>query len=678
MKKCMQILSGVVVSLLFTPGCIPPEMTPGDDVGTVSVDLRNPVVQQLYNWRDQQRSDSLLRYLNAPNPTYRYLSALSFASIRDSAVVQQLASLLDDPVEEVRIATAFALGQIGSARAQDPLVKAFDSGDSLSEHQRYNATVLEALGKCGNAAVLRQIASVTTYQPTDTLLLEGQCRAVYQFGLRKIIDTVAIRCMVQYASNERMPESARLMAAHALARPAELAPDSAQAVLLTATLVRSTNPEIRIALARALGKSVTGPAFNILSKVINTEVDWRVQCNIIQAMAKFEYDTVRSLVSPFLFNKNPHVARTAAEFWIQNGQPKDGDYYWRIARDRPELEWPVRVALYRASNKWLSGSTRPESKDFVNYQLKEMFQQSKDPYERAACLRALAEFGWQYRWIHDKGMQDAHPAVKTAAAEALVDIANRPDFYRHFGEGASGVRRELYYYFREMTTSNDPGLVAAAAPGFEAREMNFAAMRDTARSADLRNSLGKLQLPRDAEAHIALEKAMAFLEGRPAPTGWKPPYNHPIEWNLLGTLNQNTTVTLTTAKGTIELELYPQWAPGTVAGFLQLAGSGFYNGKIFHRVVPGFVVQAGCPRGDGYGGLDYSLRTEIGLTHYDEAGYLGMASAGPDTEGTQFFITHCATPHLDGRYTIFGKVRRGLDALNKLQVGDAIQKVTVN
>jgi cyclophilin family peptidyl-prolyl cis-trans isomerase len=112
-----------------------------------------------------------------------------------------------------------------------------------------------------------------------------------------------------------------------------------------------------------------------------------------------------------------------------------------------------------------------------------------------------------------------------------------------------------------------------------------------------------------------------------------------------------------------------------VVNFIKLINDGFYNGKTTHRVVPNFVVQGGCPRGDGYGALDYTIRSEIGLCWYDQAGYLGMASAGRDTEGTQWFITHSPTPHLDGRYTIFGKVAEGMDVVNTLEVGDRIEKI---
>ena len=125
------------------------------------------------------------------------------------------------------------------------------------------------------------------------------------------------------------------------------------------------------------------------------------------------------------------------------------------------------------------------------------------------------------------------------------------------------------------------------------------------------------------------------------------------------------------------MKMWTNNAPASVGNFIQLAKSGFYDGKIFHRVVPNFVVQTGCPRGDGYGGLDYSLRSELPMVYYDRAGYVGMASAGPDTECTQWFITHSPTPHLDGRYTIFGEVMEGMEVLHSLNIGDTIEKIII-
>jgi cyclophilin family peptidyl-prolyl cis-trans isomerase/HEAT repeat protein len=677
--RLLPFLPLLIGILLFKTACTPPDPNQKSVAqGKVNLDLRNKRIQKLYDLRDRHATDSLLRFLSDPDVTLRYLAAISFASLRDSVAVEALAPLLADPVEDVRIAAAFALGQIGSPRCEAHLIRGFEAKDSLSQHQRFNAVVLEAVGKCGGPASLKNIASVTTYLPTDTLLLEGQCRAIYRYGVRGITDPAATAQMVNYVANERIPARARLMAAHYLARTKDLTLDSAQTVQISVGFVRaSSEPDIRMALARALGKSPTTPAFGMLSKVIRTEQDWRVKCNLINALAKYEYDTARALVTPLLGDANPHVSRTAAEFFVANGQARDGDWYWRLTRVNQNLPPLSQIALFRASNKFLSGKTEPESKDFVNYRLKEVFQQSKNAYERAACLGALAESGWNYRWIHDRGFADAQAAVKTAAAEALLSIGQRPDFYAYFGEGAKGVRRELYTYLREAVASGDAGLIAAMSDGFSVKTLNYKTLRDSARLDDLKNSLTKLKMPRDVEAYMALDRAIAYFEERPQPAKPNIPFSHPIDWERLGVVTQTTEALIETAKGKITLELYPEWAPGSVANFLELAATGFFNGKNFHRVVSNFVVQGGCPRGDGYGALDYTIRSEIGLAWYDAAGYLGMASAGPDTEGTQFFITHSPTPHLDGNYTIFGKVKSGMDVVDALQMGDVMEKVTV-
>lgn len=131
---------------------------------------------------------------------------------------------------------------------------------------------------------------------------------------------------------------------------------------------------------------------------------------------------------------------------------------------------------------------------------------------------------------------------------------------------------------------------------------------------------------------------------------------------------------LVTSRGEIEVELLADAAPTTVARFAGLARDGFYNGLSFHRVVPAFVIQGGDPRGDGYGGPGWSQRCEDNRVGYDR-GTVGMALAGRDTGGSQFFITHGPAPHLDARYTAFGRVVRGMDAVDQIQVGDRIISV---
>jgi len=135
--------------------------------------------------------------------------------------------------------------------------------------------------------------------------------------------------------------------------------------------------------------------------------------------------------------------------------------------------------------------------------------------------------------------------------------------------------------------------------------------------------------------------------------------------------------TFDTDRGPIKVELYPDKAPLTVANFVNLAKRGFYDGLKFHRVIADFMIQGGCPEGSGRGGPGYRFEDETnnGLRH--ERGVLSMANAGPNTNGSQFFITHVPTPWLDGKHTVFGKVVEGLDAVDKVAQGDLINSVRV-
>ncbi len=139
------------------------------------------------------------------------------------------------------------------------------------------------------------------------------------------------------------------------------------------------------------------------------------------------------------------------------------------------------------------------------------------------------------------------------------------------------------------------------------------------------------------------------------------------------------TATIETDRGDIVLELYPEFAPITVNNFVFLANEGFYDGVTFHRVIPNFMIQGGDPTGTGRGGPGYRFQDELKnnpLKH--ETGSLSMANAGPNTNGSQFFITHAPQPHLDGKHTVFGKVVSGQDVVDAIEQGDVMKKVTVS
>jgi len=137
-------------------------------------------------------------------------------------------------------------------------------------------------------------------------------------------------------------------------------------------------------------------------------------------------------------------------------------------------------------------------------------------------------------------------------------------------------------------------------------------------------------------------------------------------------------VTMETNRGRIVLELAEDDAPNTVANFVSLAEKGFYNGVTFHRVIADFMIQGGDPTGTGRGGPGYVIADEFSPRLKHARGVISMANAGPNTGGSQFFITHVACPHLDGKHTVFGRVTSGMEVVDSIRQGDRIEKVTVD
>ena len=141
-----------------------------------------------------------------------------------------------------------------------------------------------------------------------------------------------------------------------------------------------------------------------------------------------------------------------------------------------------------------------------------------------------------------------------------------------------------------------------------------------------------------------------------------------------------TTATMHTSEGDIQLELFEEDAPKTVGNFAKLAGEGFYDGLIFHRVIPDFMIQGGCPNGDGRGGPGYKFEDEfVRELKHDRPGILSMANAGPGTNGSQFFITHGPTPWLDGKHTVFGAIVGPEDqkVVDSIRGDDKIESITI-
>jgi peptidyl-prolyl cis-trans isomerase B (cyclophilin B) len=154
-------------------------------------------------------------------------------------------------------------------------------------------------------------------------------------------------------------------------------------------------------------------------------------------------------------------------------------------------------------------------------------------------------------------------------------------------------------------------------------------------------------------------------------------YSKPFDLKI--DLKKQYQATIKTNQGDIVLKLYAQQAPATVNNFVCLAEDGYYDGVTFHRVINNFMIQGGDPTGTGRGGPGYQFKDEFSPTlKHDKPGVLSMANAGPNTNGSQFFITHVPTPHLDGKHSVFGQVIQGQDVVDKIVQGDFIEKITIS
>ena len=281
-------------------------------------------------------------------------------------------------------------------------------------------------------------------------------------------------------------------------------------------------------------------------------------------------------------------------------------------------------------------------------------------------------------WSVLSGRIDSLPTLRDTVRAALVD---RDPVVRATAIGALARRATaaeaplaIAAYRRAIADTLDDARVAAIA------YLRTAWQRDSASFADsVRAAVAALPPPFERTV-VAAGRGLSLFAGWTMP----PLADRPIEWyeDIVRRLvvpslgGRHPIVHIVTARGGIEVELFAREAPLTVANYLSLVRDGYYRETLFHRVVPNFVAQDGDPRGDGNGGPGYAIRDEINRRRYGR-GVVGMALSGPDTGGSQYFLTHSPQPHLDGGYTVFGRVLRGLDVLDSIVEGDRITEVRI-
>lgn len=663
-----------LIIVLFLGGgfyaCVPE--TPEKAPNTVEIDLADSTLYDIWEFGAFEQTDSLVVYLFHENPNYRWAALQAFTSYSKEIPIARLSELLGDPVLEVRTLAAYILGQSHNAAVVPLLVEAFDNEDSAGINTHFNAAILEAVGKTGGKEEARLISGISTYLPSDSMLTLVQLRSLYQMALRDIQSAAVTKLMVDRATQSLYAPTVRIVAANYLARFQKDGLDSHQFALIRA-FNKESETEVQVQLAALMPFCPASKAKEALESAVRHHMDYRVRVAAAIAMQHYEYSSVAALMQEVLKDPHPKVAAAAAEFFAENGEENDAVNYRLWAQDE-KLHWKTRFQMYGAALKNLPFYYQL-TKTALNGEIKSLYSITKDPYKRAVILENMAWDPGNVEFLIERYKQDQHPIIETTAIRMLGRILENPQFNLILGNRAYSLRRQIFELLQSVIEKGPNGPLCEAVQ--VANKFSKLAKSSWAKNTSLIvERYQNLDLPRQLEAALYLEQLMNTLE-----ISFDAVYHqrkmHVADHSQLSRLSDSTLVSVNTDKGEFLIELFPSSAPTTVSNFMHLVDEEFYNGKVWHRIVPNFVAQTGCPDGDGYGSLDYVIPSEFGNRHYSGAGYIGMASAGPDTECTQWFVTYQATPHLDGRHTLFGRISAGMETLDQLEPGDKIKSMKI-
>ena len=609
----------------------------------------------------------------------RRRAALAAGRIGDAGAVPALIPLLQDSELEVRQMAAFALGLIGEPLAVDPLLAALKDPEPV-----VRGRAAEALGQIGDARAAPAIAQmvVGALPPKAPLVtVRGDDPASLTdpwleprlgvFALARLKDARSAQAALLSAGKPRFDWWAATWTAMRLENPA-LRP-----LLLAA--VTSTDALSRAYGARGLGALKDPADLDTLLPLLRDR-DETVVVNAVRAVALLGEARAVPPVSALL--RSPSSVLRVEALKALSVLPPDRGLRERVIAEVGSPEPWMRAAALQAL-------ARMEREDFALV----LANLDPDPawFVRAGLAAALAIAGDEASQARLLAMlKDDDVRVLPYVLEALRQ-ARGPDsvdtLRRHLDHPDFAVRMAAADQLAALkVTGLSEALAASLARAKGDVEMDarlslvtLLAIQKDARAAALLREIASGDSARPVRERAARElRALGETPPAPGPEPVTRPALDYLEalapYEAAAGSVYTPRVFLQMKQGRVEIHLNVVEAPLMSATFLDLARRGYYDGLTFHRVVPGFVVQGGDPRGDGNGGPGFALRDEIGERPYGR-GVVGMALSGKDTGGSQLFITLAPAPHLDGRYTVFGWVASGMDVVDKIRPGDVIEKV---
>jgi len=605
----------------------------------------------------------------------RARAALALGRIAHRRDAAALTGLLQDPVASVRATAAFALGLLGEGSATEAL------GGLLADPDvgvRANAVeAIVRIGAPGAAALLESALQDENDEVASVALLR----------LWRLQDATLVAAVLVAAEGENPRR--RAAAAYSLMRmvgppstgatpvpggtdmSAATRDRAAQALV---ALASDAEQRVRELAARGLGgDSLPGAEAALLSLL--ADPSWQVRANALRSLGRLAEGFNPESLLVALQDANVNVRLAGVQALGSMLPTATVVQQVEALREAPEL--PLRLAAQQALAIWVGVEFLPSAMELADH---------ADAVVRAAAARMLGGIPGAAALTRLQGLlDDASPRVASAALNALAGREGADP--RALGLSVAVQASDLTVRAAALglLPSDDPSVVETLEKVWrEAFEDTQADVRMVVSRAlqgipgDDATGLLRQMLAEDPDWRVQVEAA-AMLRARgddpAADAGALETRRSAADYERLAKDAAGTQrVELVLQRGRIVLELFGEDAPLTVANFMQLAGSGYFDGLTFHRVVPNFVIQGGDPRGDGFGGPGHQIRCEINQRPYVR-GTLGMALDGKDTGGSQFFITHTPQPHLDGGYTVFGQVVEGMELVDQVVQGEVIQEV---
>jgi cyclophilin family peptidyl-prolyl cis-trans isomerase/HEAT repeat protein len=645
------------------------------------------IIKEIRNLEYQRDADPIkfINWLNSDDEDLRGQAIESLGRIQDTATISLLKNQLTDENERIREITAFAIGQFFSEKAEKFVLEALPNEKS----KLVKARLIEASAKVGTANTFLPLinflkSDTPEYQkisgigcgilayrgfpplPNASTLInlfrttddpEVRWSAVY--GLFRIGSPVGFKMLTD--SLKTVDELSRffILRLHEVITGLMKSPD-----FKTYRNFKAVKEVLRIIQSeiyyQKLSEMLDDPAWynrmatiqiianltptSLISDLQECALDEHpyIRSSALQALANYRNNKVRKILREHLIN---------SENWRDSGTiltnlaKNDYQYILNIIENSyQKLEWPknyyhieaLDIIQNKKSTEILKKLTNTDNIAQLTTVLESLVNRTEVPISL---------------FLNQLELND--PAVTTIVSKKLSQLKDKK---------AIDLLIECYQNF-------------IAPKDLEPMLAIIVALDSIGSNSAVAHLEKQLQSP-----YHTIREAAAHALSRITKRSYKPDYfqNAPVTKHDFSEVNPDIKpkVQVTTSKGEFRLLLFPEKAPITVANFIELVNSGFYNGNYFHRVVPGFVIQAGDPRGDGWGGPPYSIPCEYNDIFY-ERGVVGMAHAGKDTGGSQFFITHTPQPHLNGRHTAFGKVVAGMDVIDRIEIYDQIIKAVV-